>query len=135
MGGSIVDLSSKRENGSEPVKDRAGERRTLESTLQGLVSGLLDIYGDRIVSIILYGSVARGTQSEESDVDIAVILKNGATRAMYDQMLDLVVDLELSCGKVLSVIRIDYDKFREWENVMPYYKNIKRDGVVLWKAA
>lgn len=130
MGGAIAGLSS-----PESVRDRAGEYRTLESTLQGLVSGLLDIYGDHIVSIILYGSVARGTQSEESDVDIAVILKNGATRAMYDQMLDLVVDLELSCGKVLSVIRIDYDKFREWENVMPYYKNIKKDGVVLWKAA
>ena len=55
----------------------------------------------------------RGTQSEELDVDIAVILKNGTTRAMYDQMLDLVVDLEVSCGKVLSVIRIDYDKFRQ----------------------
>lgn len=53
----------------------------------------------------------RGTQSEELDVDIAVILKNGTSRAMYDQMLDLVVDLEVSCGKVLSVIRIDYDKF------------------------
>lgn len=54
-----------------------------------------------------------GTQSEELDVDIAVILKNGTTRAMYDQMLDLVVDLEVSCGKVLSVIRIDNDKFRQ----------------------
>ena len=68
-------------------------------------------------------------------MDIAVIMKSGATKEMYDRMLDLVVDLELECDKVFSVIRIDYEKFREWENVMPYYKNIKEDGVILWQAA
>ena len=108
---------------------------TVDHALEKLVPGLLTIYGDLLVSIILYGSVARGTQMDESDVDIAVIMKSGATKEMYDQMLDLVVDLELECDKVLSVIRIDYEKFREWENVMPYYKNIKKDGVILWQAA
>ena len=53
-------------------------------------------------------------------MDFAVIMKSGATKEMYDQMLDLVVDLELECDKVVSVIRLDYEKFREWENVMPY---------------
>ena len=33
---------------------------------------------------------------------------------MRDQMLDLVVDLELECGRVPSVLCIDYDKFAEW---------------------
>ena len=108
---------------------------TVENALQKLVPGLLKIYGDLLVSIILYGSEARGTQTDDSDVDIAVIMKSGATKEMYDQMLDLVVDLELECARVLSVVRIDYDKFREWENVMPYYRNIKKDGVVLWQAA
>lgn len=108
---------------------------TVDNALNRLVPGLLNIYGDLLVSIILYGSMARGTQTEESDVDIAVILKGGASAEMYDQMLDLVVNLELECDKVLSVVRIDYEKFREWENVMPFYRNIKRDGVVLWQAA
>lgn len=54
---------------------------------------------------------------------------------MKDSMVDLVVDLELECDKVLSVLRIDYDKFREWEDVLPFYKNVKREGVILWQAA
>ena len=108
---------------------------TVDNALERLVPGLRAIYGNLLVSVILYGSVARGTQTDESDVDIAVIMKSGATREMYDRMLDLVVDLELECARVLSVVRIDYDKFREWENVMPYYRNIKKDGVVLWQAA
>lgn len=46
-----------------------------------------------------------------------------------------VVDLELACGKVLSVLYIDYSKFTEWKDTLPFYKNIQKDGVVLWQAA
>lgn len=103
--------------------------------LDQLVKGLRDIYGDLIISIILYGSVARGTHTDESDIDIAVLLKDGQTREMYDKMGNLVVDLELEYDKVLSVLRIDYEKFKHWENTMPFYINVKKDGVILWTAA
>lgn len=73
--------------------------------------------------IILYGSVARGTQTEESDVDIAVIVKR-YMKDMHDKMIDLTVELELEYNKVLSVLIIDYDNFREWEDVLPFYKNM-----------
>lgn len=100
-----------------------------------LTKGLADIYGDLLVRILLYGSVARGTDDEESDIDIAVLLKPGETEEMGEKMLDLVVDLELEYNKVLSVLRIDYDKFKEWEDIMPFYKNVKKDGILLWPAA
>lgn len=99
-----------------------------------LIPGLLNIFHDSISSIILYGSVARGTQTSESDVDIAVIV-NGYTKTMHNTMTDFVVDLELKYNKVLSVLLIDYDKFKEWENVMPFYKNVKKEGIQLWPAA
>lgn len=35
-----------------------------------LVEGLKHLFNDRLVSIILYGSVARGTDTDESDVDM-----------------------------------------------------------------
>lgn len=100
-----------------------------------LVTGLVKIYGNLLVSIVLYGSVARGTDTEESDVDIAILLESGETREMKEKMIDLVVDLELEFDMVLSVLRIDYQKFRVWEDVMPFYKNVKKEGIVLWKAA
>ena len=108
---------------------------TLELVLQVLTPGLRKIYGDLIDSIILYGSTARGTQTEDSDVDVAILLHSGATKAMREQMTDLVVDLELACGKVLSVLCIDYEKFAEWKDALPFYKNIRTEGVVLWQAA
>ena len=102
--------------------------------LKNVPTELVKIFHDSIMSITLYGSVARGTQTEESDIDIAVIVKS-YTKEMHEQMTDLVVDLELEYDKVLSVILIDYDKFKEWENVMPFYKNVKKEGIVLWQAA
>lgn len=108
---------------------------TVEDALNRLVIGLISIYGDLITSVVLYGSVARGTQTEESDVDIAVILHDGATEEMHDRMLDLVVELQLGCGKVLSVLRIDSQRFADWKDTLPFYQNIRKDGVVLWQAA
>ena len=108
---------------------------TIEIALKQLIPGLQEIYGDLINSVILYGSTARGTRTNDSDVDVAVLLRAGATKEMRGQMLDLVVDLELACGKVLSVICIDYGKFSEWKDTLPFYKNIRDEGIVLWQAA
>jgi predicted nucleotidyltransferase len=99
-----------------------------------LIPGLVDIFQQSITSIILYGSVARGTQTSESDVDVAVIIKD-YTKDMHNQMIDFVVDLELEYDIVLSVLLINYDKFLEWGNVMPFYKNVKKEGIVLWPVA
>lgn len=57
------------------------------------------------------------------------------TNLLKELIPELVVDLELEYDKVLSVLLIDYDKFTEWENVMPFYKNVKKEGIVLWPAA
>lgn len=93
-----------------------------------------NIFGNSLQSIILYGSVARGTHTEESDVDIAVIVRK-YTEEMHDKMVDFTVDLELEYDKILSVLLIDYDSFKEWEDVLPFYKNVKREGILLWSAA
>ena len=41
-----------------------------------LVQGLTDIFRNNISMIILYGSVARGDATQQSDVDIAIVVKN-----------------------------------------------------------
>lgn len=40
-----------------------------------LVRTMLDIFGERLLSVVLYGSVARGEQTDESDIDVAVFLR------------------------------------------------------------
>ena len=106
----------------------------LQEVFEKMIPGFQTIFGNVLEKVILYGSVARGTQTMESDVDIAVIVRK-YTEDMHDKMIDLTVDMELEYNKVLSVLLIDYDNFREWEDVLPFYKNMKKDGIMLWSAA
>ena len=92
------------------------------------------IYGKRIESVILYGSVARGTQAPDSDIDIAVIV-HGYTESMHNEMLDFLVDMELEYDKVISVLLVDYNDYEEWKDVLPLYKNMRKEGITLWQAA
>lgn len=100
-----------------------------------LVEGILSIMERQVIRIILYGSVARGTNTEESDVDVALLLKGRLDKDTEDKLSDLVVDMNLKYDKVFSVIDIDIDNFQKWEKVTPFYKNVAQEGIVLWKAA
>jgi predicted nucleotidyltransferase len=103
--------------------------------LEKLTQGLTAIFGARINQILLYGSVARGEQTAESDIDIAVLLHGGYTKAMHEQMTDLAVDLELEYNVVLSVLLIDHDNYMEWRDALPFYRNVHSEGVMLWPVA
>mgnify|MGYP005772802925 CR=1 FL=1 len=100
-----------------------------------LVDGILSIFESQVIRIVLYGSVARGTNTMESDIDIALLLNGSLSKETEDKLSDLVVDLNLKYDTVLSVIDIDYEMFRKWEKITPFYKNVNEEGVVLWKAA
>lgn len=100
-----------------------------------LVAGLLKIVDEQLVSVILYGSVARGTASSESDVDVALLIKGSLSSVTENELSDFIVDMNLKYDKVFSVIDIDIDNYEKWKAVTPFYKNVKQDGIVLWKAA
>ena len=106
-----------------------------QMVLGELVEGILSILESQVIRIVLYGSVARGTNTAESDVDIALLLNGNLSRETEDKLSDLIVDLNLKYVIVLSVIDIDYEMFKKWEKVTPFYKNVNEEGVVLWKAA
>ena len=109
------------------------DNRELSESVLMMVDELKSIYEGHLSSVILYGSYARGEQTEESDLDIALILSPGTDRKMYDSMIDCVSKRELEYGKTLSVIDIDAQKYEEWKSVLPFYMNIENEGIVLWR--
>ena len=106
-----------------------------KAILQELVQGMVEIIKSDIVKVILYGSVARGTNDEESDVDIMIILKNELDSLTEDKLSDFIVDMNLKYDKVFSVIDVNVHKFDKWAAVLPFYQNVDREGIVLWTAA
>ena len=100
-----------------------------------LVQGLTDIFRNNISMIILYGSVARGDATQQSDVDIAIVVKNQMDDATKRRFLCWSADLDIRYERVFSIVDILEGNMKKWENVLPYYQNVKKEGIVLWKAA
>ena len=99
------------------------------------VDGILRILKNRLEKIVLYGSVARGSDTEGSDIDIALVMYGKLDSDTEDRLSDFVVDMNLKYDKVFSVIDIDADHFRTWLEVLPFYQSVEKEGIVLWKAA
>lgn len=83
-------------------------------------------------TIILYGSFARGDEKEFSDIDILILLDqekitySDETRIKYP-----LYDLEYDTGKVISPLIFSRDDWETRHSVTPFYKNVKREGVLL----
>ena len=106
-----------------------------DNMLHELVQGILRVLPGQALRIVLYGSTARGTNSPESDVDIAVFVRSRLDSAADERLSDMIVDLNLKYDKVFSVIDIDEDVYQKWRRVTPFYQNVEKDGIVLWAAA
>lgn len=105
----------------------------ISKSVKTLAKELGCIFGDIIDEIIVYGSYARGTQSDESDVDIALKFNKSYSKTQYEKMIECVMEKEIECGKVISVVDIDTKNYEKWKDLLPFYNNIQREGIVLWK--
>jgi len=109
--------------------------RTKKYVFDEIVSGILEVLKEDVAAIILYGSVARATETAESDVDIAILIRNKLSREKRDALDDFLGDMDLKHEKLFSAVDIEEKKFETWKQVVPFYQNVSSEGIVLWKAA
>lgn len=100
-----------------------------------LVSGLLDIFSENIVAIILYGSVARNEDTPESDIDIAIIMKHDMDEITREKFIKWSANLDLRYDRIFSIVDIQEENMQKWGKILPFYQNVQKEGIVLWKAA
>ena len=100
-----------------------------------LVRGLTDIFQNNISMIILYGSAARDEATNESDIDVSIIIKNKMDNQTKRRFISWAADMDIRYEKVFSIVDIQEDNMKKWERVLPFYQNIRKEGIVLWKAA
>ena len=100
-----------------------------------LIPGLTDIFRNNISMIILYGLAARGDATQESDVDIAIIVKSQMDNVTKRRFLNWAADMDIRYERVFSIVDIQESNMKKWEDVLPFYQNVKKEGIVLWKAA
>lgn len=51
------------------------------------------------------------------------------------RFLSWAADMDIRHERVFSIVNIEESNMKKWEDVLPFYRNVKKEGIVLWKAA
>lgn len=99
--------------------------------LEELKRTLKSLLGDQLLNVILFGSMARGDSYDESDIDVAVIVRR-LTRKLKNQIFDEVADLELQHHTPLSVLVLSEEEFNDLKKrERRIALDIEREGIPL----
>ncbi|MBI5665650.1 MAG: nucleotidyltransferase domain-containing protein [Nitrospirae bacterium] len=107
-------------------------KQRLNRAINSYMRFLKKNYGAKILSVILFGSVARGEFNRESDADILIIIKD-SSHVIKDEISMSAFEIMLRNNVVLSPIVMDNETFEWYEkNRDPFYNNIRKDGIDIW---
>ena len=95
----------------------------------------IEVLGDIIFKIILFGSYARGDFEEDSDVDIMILLNcPRSDLPKYRRLLSVISsDASLDNNVTVSLMVNDKETFYGKMDILPFYQNVQKDGVVLYE--
>jgi uncharacterized protein len=73
---------------------------------------LKDVYRERLVDVMLFGSWVRGDAHEESDVDLLVVLDDARDRwEEIGRIADALYELEVDSGRAIEGIPVSVEDF------------------------
>lgn len=103
----------------------------IRKILQELKRGLVEIYGDQLKAVYLFGSFARGQgRLPDSDIDVMIVLKGKFNYWQEDRRSsELVAALSLENDVVISITLASETQYNE--SKMPLYINVRREGVLI----
>lgn len=105
----------------------------ISDIIQDFAENARRLLGNSLDSVILYGSYARGDYSEFSDIDVMLLvsLTEDQIKEISDQISDLAFDYMMKYGADISPVITNTDHFNYWVDNLPYYRNIRDEGVRL----
>ncbi|NPV87736.1 MAG: nucleotidyltransferase domain-containing protein [Anaerolineae bacterium] len=102
----------------------------LQLLTQELKQGLRAIYGDTLKGVYLFGSYARGEQSDDSDVDVVIVLEH---LRRYGEEIErtgeLISSISLKYNLTVSRVFCDLDQWNHSQ--LPLFLNIRSEAVAI----
>lgn len=88
--------------------------------------------GDRIEAIVLYGSVAKNTAHEESDIDVLVVTR-GDDGSLCDRVSEIRTEIELKNYALTALVHVTGEELERYAKLgSPFVKSVAEEGVILY---
>ena len=113
------------------------ERQRSKRSHTGSCTCFAELVGDKLDKVILFGSYARGDYDHESDIDIMVLgdIPREACSDIRREIRKTLGGIEIEHDVVLSLAVTDTGSFYKFQEDLPFYSNVLREGVILSERA
>ncbi|ADT83148.1 nucleotidyltransferase domain-containing protein [Thermococcus barophilus] len=87
------------------------------------------LLGDQLVKVILFGSVARGKERENSDIDVLIIVRDNSWKIQQD-VSGIVLKYLIKYGVYISVKVVTEEEFEIMRDMhSSFYHEVFREGI------
>ena len=107
--------------------------KKVDNVLEIFIKKLSKLLGKRLKKIILFGSYARGDYEKNSDIDLMILtdLDDEELKKYRMKIREIACDIEIDNDVVISPLLRNISKYNERIDVIPFYMNVNKEGVVL----
>jgi uncharacterized protein len=102
----------------------------LDQILREFREGLKEIYGSRLVRVVLFGSQARDDAEPGSDIDVMLVLQGEVNpHQEIQRLLPFTCSLDLKHDVIISCVYMSEKDFHNQQS--PLMLNVRREGVLV----
>jgi len=103
----------------------------LNTMLTDFVNSTKEIFGNKLIDVILYGSYARGDYDNESDIDVMILadIPHEETCEYISPVIEAAIKADWDYSTLISPNITSYSHFQKYKEAMPFFKNVDSEGV------
>lgn len=105
----------------------------IQDIINAFARDMRQVFGDKLESVIVYGSYARGDYTKNSDVDVMILVNipNEEIASYLDVVSDCAFEYMMKYGVDISPVVNNKEHFEYWVDNLPYFRNVRNEGVTV----